>query len=225
MENKMIGFSAFACALALGAGCLPIAVCAEEATPKQIYRTSVSGNTESDTTTTNNYNISYVATLEAYSDGLIHLEVRTVTASRFSVNRVIGSFSFDDTYIWRLNESPTQKSTEITHDSCKTTYSFDDNGIVYTLSTLDTYDFTYAADLYVREPYIESSVPFQFFGKNIEIPFGAEEIPSGDAELQELIKNLQTEKEALAKQNSELDAKVLTLESQNKDLSESVQSY
>lgn len=221
-------FISVCCALMLGISYFSVAASAGETEPIRIYRTSVSGETEVGAVSTNNYNISYTATIEAFSEGLIHLEVNTVTASRISVNRIVGTYAFNDTFIQPFSESTDekiQKSKETQHAYCKTTYSYDDSDIVYTLSTNDCTSFTYVADLYVREAYLKSTIPFTFFGKNIEIPFGTEAIPTGDIELQNTTTKLKAENEELSKKNTELSTKVSELETQNTELDTANKKY
>ena len=211
-------FISVSSALLLGITCLSSAVYAEETAPTKVYRTSVDGVESS---------LSYTATLEAYSDGRVHIEVQTVQAANYSY-RIIGNYTFNDTYIQPYNEATDtkiQKSKESQTTNCYTTFKYDENDIIYTLSTLDSKSFTYATDLYVRDAYLNTTIPFSFFGKEIEIPFGSEALPTGDAELQNMITKLKADNEALTKQNTENATKIADLESKNKELETSVQNY
>lgn len=206
-------FISVSSALLLSITCLSSAVYAEETVPTRIYRTSVSGDTDTD----DNHNISYTATLEAYSNGNIHIEVQTVKASVFSINHIIGDFTFNDTIIKTINES---KKT-----NCHTSFSYDEKNTIYTLSTDYCTSFSYIANLQVQDAYLNTTIPFSFFGKAIEIPFGSEALPTGDAELQHMITKLKADNEALTKQNTENATKIADLESKNKELETSVQNY
>lgn len=202
-----------ASALLLSMTCFSAAVCAEGAEPTRVYRTSVSGDTDTD----DNYNISYIATLEAYSNGSIHIEVQTVKASVFFINRILGDFTFNDSIIKSINES---KKTD-----CRSSYSYDENNTIYTISTDYCKSFSYIANLQVQDTYLNTTIPFTFFGKEIEIPFGSEALPTGDAELQNMITKLKAENEELSKKNTELNTKVSELETQNKELDTANKKY
>lgn len=191
----------------------------------RVYRTSVSGVTMDNKD--DSYSVSYTATLEAYSDGKIHIEVKNTADSMHSQHHIIGKYSFNDFYIYPYNER-NDKSHEYwsshNHD-CSTTYEYNNDNIVYTLSAYSYY-FKYISDLYVREEYLQSTIPFNFFGEDIEIPFGTVPISSNSDELQKVISELKYENEQLSKKNVELNTRMSELELDNEELNSlRVQNY
>lgn len=213
------------CASTILFSCAEFSVKADDSnTVKRVYRTSVTDITNKEEST--NYQIQYTATLEAYSNGKIHIEVNTIKLSTTSHERIVGSYSFNDKYIKPYNElTNTEKSQETYLGNCFTTYSYGDEDIIYTLSTYYERSFTYKADLYVREQYLASTIEFTFFGDAIKIPFGDATISTDYMDLQNTVVELKNENERLAKNNTELNVRISDLESDNTKLLEENKAY
>lgn len=217
-----------ASALLLSMTCFSAAVCAEETAPTRVYRTSVEG-----AGTSNSY-WKFIFALEAYSDGHIHIDVQCTNSSS-SDCKEIGSVSFNDAYIASVGEKGYNNNistfcgtTALSSGNSKLVSSFSDDNTIYNCVFSD-WGSSYSGstlmyfDLYAKD--ISTTIPFNLFGKEIEIPFGSEALPTGDAELQNMITKLKAENEELSKKNTELNTKVSELGTQNKELDTANKKY
>lgn len=222
-------FISVSSALLLSITCLSSVVFAEETAPTRIYRTSITGTNVAK----NGWDFSY--SLSAYSNGNIHIDVQCEKSHSSNDCNQIGSIQFDDSVIAAIGESGyagTSSFSDSGNSSSKYTTSYNSNGIVYNAIYSGDDPFNHLTgstlmsfELYVKEAYLSSPVSLIFFGKTLEVPFGAETPLTDNTEMQKTITNLKAENEALTKQNTENATKIADLESKNKELETSVQNY
>ena len=135
---------------------------------ERIYRTSVQVINEKEGGIFTN-------TLVAYDTGRIHIEIQKDNSKEFKDD--IGYIKFNDTMIAPLNENGKNGKSYVSR-SANSVYensSYDGDNIIYTFINNTYYGatgFYKAYDFYVKEFYMDYTIPMTFFGKEIEIPFG-----------------------------------------------------
>lgn len=151
-----------------------------------IYRTSYEGSNVNDTW-------NFIYTLVARQNGNIHIEIQCKSYKSSWGNNIqdIGNIAFNDTMIASVNEQGASGiSTYYGESYSKFIQSYDVSNIIYTViysdggsnlvgQTLMTFN------LYVKEPYLTTNQVINFFGNEIEIPFG-EPYVDKDTYIQEL---------------------------------------
>lgn len=118
--------------------------------------------------------VKYTNTIVAYNTGRIEITIQK-NGDCLAVE-YIGNISFDNNMITAFDEeyskhkqysSLVQMEEVASYSNNFITYDFYDNSRSYGLiGALETYT------IYVKEPYMDCTIPMTFFGKEIEIPFG-----------------------------------------------------